>query len=61
MREPVVAADGHSYEKEAILEWLRKGKRISPLTGENLKFDTVIHNFALKKIIDSYRNKLPKI
>ena len=32
MRDPVMAADGHSYEREAILRWLR-GHRTSPLTG----------------------------
>lgn len=32
MREPVIAADGHSYEKEAIEDWIQKGNTRSPLT-----------------------------
>eukprot|EP00960_Hanusia_phi_P033794 750641-Hanusia_phi.AAC.1 len=33
MREPVLAADGFSYEKAAIEEWFAKGRRTSPKTG----------------------------
>lgn len=32
MRDPVVAADGHSYEREAITAWLRMSD-LSPMTG----------------------------
>ena len=30
MKDPVIDRDGNSYEKEAILNWLRQGKK-SPL------------------------------
>jgi hypothetical protein len=30
MRDPVIAADGHTYEREAIENWLRRGHRTSP-------------------------------
>eukprot|EP00960_Hanusia_phi_P069049 766991-Hanusia_phi.AAC.17 len=33
MREPVLAADGFSYEKAAIEDWFAKGHRTSPKTG----------------------------
>jgi hypothetical protein len=33
MDDPVIAADGHSYEKEAITSWLKTGRMISPMTG----------------------------
>jgi hypothetical protein len=33
MREPVVASDGHTYEKAAIEKWL-KTHQISPRNGE---------------------------
>uniref|UniRef100_M4D1G8 RING-type E3 ubiquitin transferase n=1 Tax=Brassica campestris TaxID=3711 RepID=M4D1G8_BRACM len=35
MREPSVAADGHTYEAEALREWLHNGHDTSPMT--NLK------------------------
>ncbi|KFM60500.1 WD repeat, SAM and U-box domain-containing protein 1, partial [Stegodyphus mimosarum] len=34
MRNPVVAADGYSYEKCAIQEWLESGRDTSPMTNE---------------------------
>jgi hypothetical protein len=33
MKNPVMAADGHSYEKEAILKWFSTGSLKSPMTG----------------------------
>lgn len=36
MVDPVVAADGHSYESSAILKWIKYGNMISPLTHERL-------------------------
>ncbi len=33
MENPVIAADGHSYEKEAITQWFSSGHNTSPLTG----------------------------
>eukprot|EP01047_Picozoa_sp_COSAG01_P075499 COSAG01_NODE_12955_length_1657_cov_2.930680_2_plen_162_part_00 len=35
MRDPVTTADGHSYEREAIQEWLQRNDT-SPLTGAPL-------------------------
>lgn len=49
MREPVVAMDGHTYEKGAIEKWL-KSNQTSPRSGEPM--DTVIiPNMNLKKLI----------
>jgi hypothetical protein len=33
MEFPVIAADGHSYERDAIEKWLSTGHITSPLTG----------------------------
>ena len=33
MKDPVVAADGQSYEREAIMEWFHLGHQDSPLNG----------------------------
>ena len=33
MHDPVLAADGFSYERTAIEDWFAKGHRTSPKTG----------------------------
>ena len=52
MSDPVVASDGHSYERNAI-EGVLRGSRFSPLTREPLK-DFVIPNHALRSRIEEY-------
>ena len=44
MSNPVVAADGHSYEKAAIEEWFRRGGRNSPMTNQPLADRNLILN-----------------
>jgi uncharacterized protein len=36
MENPVIAADGHSYERGAIERWFSTGHNTSPLTGLRL-------------------------
>ena len=57
MNDPVVAADGMSYEKSEILKWL-KYKDNSPLTGKKLKDKNVQENITLKKLIKDFFDKL---
>mmetsp|Transcript_26977 Transcript_26977/g.29416 ORF Transcript_26977/g.29416 Transcript_26977/m.29416 type:complete len:526 (-) Transcript_26977:546-2123(-) len=55
MREPVVAMDGHTYEKSAIEKWL-KSNQTSPRSGEPM--DTItIPNMNLKKLIQDIINE----
>ena len=53
MADPVVAADGHTYERSAITEWF-KTSNISPMTGVPLESKTLIPTYALRKSIDDY-------
>lgn len=46
MIEPVVAADGHTYERNAIARWLQTSSR-SPLTGEILAHRELVPNYLL--------------
>ena len=56
MREPVVAMDGHTYEKSAIEKWL-KSNQTSPRSGEPM--DTItIPNMNLKKLIQDIINEV---
>ncbi len=55
MKDPVMAADGHSYERSAIQRWFRS-KNTSPMTGAPLLNTCVIPNHALRKAIEEVRN-----
>lgn len=46
--EPVVASDGHTYEKETLVRILNS-TQVSPLTREALDSRTMIPNLSLKK------------
>ncbi|KAL7529870.1 hypothetical protein ACHAXR_007027 [Thalassiosira sp. AJA248-18] len=46
MVEPVVASDGHTYERYAIARWLQTSNR-SPLTGEVLAHPELVPNYLL--------------
>ena len=51
MVDPVSAADGQTYERRAIEEWLQKGDvPTSPLTGEPLKDKTLRPNFLARAL-----------
>ena len=50
MLDPVIASDGHSYERIAIERWLQ-GHRTSPLTGRVMPSPTLIPNHRLRQLI----------
>ena len=48
--EPVIAADGHTYEKSAMEHWL--GQHVtSPVTGAKLMHARLVPNRVLRSII----------
>lgn len=51
MRDPVMAADGHSYERAAIERWLA-AHRTSPMTGRVLPHCELVPNHRLRAVID---------
>ena len=52
MQDPVVASDGHTYERVKLEELLNKsGKSISPKTGGELNKQTYVPNIAIKELI----------
>jgi len=50
MVEPVIAADGHTYEKTAIQTWLQQ-HTISPVTGDVLAHTRIVANVLIKSAI----------
>ena len=51
MSDPVAAADGFTYERAAITDWLEQ-KDTSPVTGAVLANKTLTPNSAVKKITE---------
>ena len=57
MTDPVVLADGFTYERSSIERWFKLGKKTSPMTGAALKSSTLVANIALRKLIEEYHAK----
>ena len=60
MEDPVVAADGHSYERAAITHWLSRPSvtRRSPMTNAPMGTE-LVPNIALRKAISEWRTRAP--
>ncbi|XP_006872093.1 PREDICTED: WD repeat, SAM and U-box domain-containing protein 1 isoform X2 [Chrysochloris asiatica] len=54
MKDPVIASDGYSYEKEAIENWIGKKKRTSPMTNLILPSMVLTPNRTLKMAINRW-------
>ncbi|KAG6397533.1 hypothetical protein SASPL_143702 [Salvia splendens] len=57
MQNPHLAADGFSYELEAIEEWLKTGHDTLPMTNLKLKHKLLVPNHTLRSLIEDWRNK----
>ncbi|KAG7968093.1 hypothetical protein I3843_08G134500 [Carya illinoinensis] len=57
MKNPHVAADGFSYEQEAIEEWLATGHNTSPMTNLRLKHTQLTPNHTLRSLIQDWHSK----
>ncbi len=58
MTDPVIDPHGHSFEKEAILTWL-KTSAICPLNNQPITPDMLVPNRALKEMIESHQAPHP--
>uniref|UniRef100_A0A1D1Y0E0 RING-type E3 ubiquitin transferase n=1 Tax=Anthurium amnicola TaxID=1678845 RepID=A0A1D1Y0E0_9ARAE len=54
MHDPVVAADGFTYEGEALRGWLQNGRETSPMTNLKLDHLNLIPNHALRFAIQDW-------
>jgi hypothetical protein len=59
MLDPVVAADGHTYERSAIEKHMEAAgeEATSPLTGEKLASHDLVINWTMRKDIDDAVDK----
>lgn len=61
MKNPHVAADGFSYELEAIEQWLNSGHNTSPMTNLRLNHTFLTPNHTLRSFLDEWQiNKSAK-
>ena len=59
MEDPVITPYGTTYERSAILNWLKKHDT-DPLTKKRLTKDMLITNYALRSAIQEYKQSLNK-
>lgn len=57
MTEPVIAADGHTYEKKAVQEWLQR-HNTSPVTGSTLAHMRLVPNVLIRSVLARHRQQL---
>ncbi|KAM4558720.1 WD repeat, SAM and U-box domain-containing protein 1 [Odontesthes bonariensis] len=56
MKDPVIAADGYSYEREAIESWIRGKNKTSPMTNLPLQTTLLTPNRSLKMAITRWKS-----
>ena len=57
MKDPVVAADGHSYERVCIEAWLATGCQTSPVTNDPLPSPALLPNHMARKMITAFLDR----
>lgn len=58
MQDPQVAADGFTYEGEAIREWLNNGRETSPMTNLKLSHPQLTPNHAVRLAIQDWLSRV---
>ena len=53
MQDPVIAGDGHTYERAAIQHWLQ-GSSLSPVTGDKLPHTRLVPNVLVKSALSQH-------
>ena len=55
MEDPVITADGHTYNRAHIEQWFSIGQRTSPKTGLTLRHLELIPNYSIKSQIQDWQ------
>ncbi|MBA8667616.1 hypothetical protein H1Q59_06915 [Holosporaceae bacterium 'Namur'] len=58
MEDPVIAPDGYSYEREAILRWMREHRNQSTMTRERMDPNRLVPNRNLKDAIEAHKAQI---
>eukprot|EP01018_Ginkgo_biloba_P013503 Gb_29129 [translate_table: standard] len=54
MRDPVIVATGHTYDRASISQWLDSGHSTCPSSGQKLVHTGLIPNYALRSLISQW-------
>jgi hypothetical protein len=58
MERPVIAADGHTYDRSSIEDWLARGNTTSPTTGAKLEHLHLADNHLVRSMVSEYQDSL---
>ncbi|KAJ0101882.1 hypothetical protein Patl1_06649 [Pistacia atlantica] len=63
MRDPVIVASGHTYDRNSISQWINSGHHTCPKSGQTLIHMALIPNYALKSLVHQWcqENNIPVI
>ncbi|XP_050209203.1 U-box domain-containing protein 1-like [Mercurialis annua] len=63
MKDPVIVASGHSYDRNSIAQWINAGHHTCPKSGQRLIHMALIPNYALKSLVQQWRedNNIPLV
>jgi WD40 repeat protein len=59
-KNPVITADGETYEEAAIVDWFKNGNNTSPYTGKVLPNNNLLLNQTIKSSINEIRIEIGK-
>ncbi|KAI3929437.1 hypothetical protein MKW92_011760 [Papaver armeniacum] len=61
MKDPVIVASGHTYDRSPIAQWINSGHHTCPKSGQKLIHMALIPNYALKCLISQWseENNIP--
>ncbi|CAF3177279.1 unnamed protein product [Rotaria socialis] len=51
--DPVIGADGHTYERKNIIAWIQRNAS-SPITREHMDLKSLRPNYIVKKMVDEF-------
>ncbi|KAH0658162.1 hypothetical protein KY289_026910 [Solanum tuberosum] len=54
IRDPVIVASGHTYDRNSIAQWINSGHHTCPKSGQRLIHMALIPNYALKSLIQQW-------
>ncbi|CAI9762265.1 unnamed protein product [Fraxinus pennsylvanica] len=63
MKDPVIVASGHTYDRNSIAQWINSGHHTCPKSGQRLIHMALIPNYALKSLIHQWcqENNIPMV
>ncbi|XP_015877443.3 U-box domain-containing protein 1 [Ziziphus jujuba] len=63
MKDPVIVASGHTYDRNSIAQWINSGHHTCPKSGQKLIHMALIPNYALKSLLQQWceENNIPLV